>query len=146
CGAEMKLWLGLPRDQPTQIAHALLHSWHQAQLTGSAEPADLMVGADRIGSWNFLVPNVRLFLAARVGLPRRELPRESADFLLSREKVRQMLMCPAIVSANWSSWTSRFEPPRINSLQSSSGNLINTSEGLPQAQSVLSRRNRPQVT
>jgi hypothetical protein len=35
-----------------------------------------------------------------------------------------------IMNANWSSWTSEFEPPRINSLQSSSRNLINASEGL----------------
>src|SRR5580704_4445153 len=37
---------------------------------------------------------------------------------------------PTIWTANWSSWTSKFEPPRINSLQSSNRNLIDASEGL----------------
>src|SRR5713226_7084241 len=49
------------------------------------------------------------------------------------------------VNANWSSWTSQFEPSRIKGLQSSSRNLLTASEGLILAQSVLTRQNRPQV-
>jgi hypothetical protein len=43
-------------------------------------------------------------------------------------------------------WTSKFEPTRINGLQSSSRDPINASEGLLQAWSMVSGQNRPQVT
>ena len=49
------------------------------------------------------------------------------------------------VTANWSSWTSEFESSRINSLQSSSRNLLIASESVGHARPVLSRQNRPQI-
>ena len=65
--------------------------------------------------------------------------------ILERSRNAKPYELPATVNANWSSWTSLFEPPKINNLQSSSRNLLIASEGVGHACSVLSRQNRPQI-
>jgi len=69
---------------------------------------------------------------------------ESLDArIMTRERLQPSF--PAIVSANWSSWTSLFDPLRINNLQHPSRNLLIASEGVGHAGSVLSRQNRQQI-